>query len=189
MRDAGAPEAPAGLYDDALVEALRRGAAGVVGDWGLSPRTEVSLLAISENATFLARDPERAAPAVLRVHRPGYHRRAEIESELAWIEALRRDRVVETPAPLLRRRGGHLAAFELDGAVRQVAAFAFMPGREPEIGADLAPSFARLGAISARLHAHARAWPRPAGFVRKRWDFETTLGPCRTGATGARRRA
>jgi Ser/Thr protein kinase RdoA (MazF antagonist) len=167
----------AGLYDDALLEALRAGARGVAGDWGLSPRTEVTRLNISENATFRADDPERERPVVLRVHRPNYHSKAEIESELAWIEALRAGGVVETPEPLERRAGGKIAAFSQSDGTRHVVAFEFMDGEEPAPDANLVAGFERLGAISARLHAHARDWHRPGAFARKVWDYDTTVGP------------
>ena len=49
-----------GLYSDFFVERLRKGAAKPDRTNGaLSPRTEVTLLNISENATFRADDPER----------------------------------------------------------------------------------------------------------------------------------
>jgi Ser/Thr protein kinase RdoA (MazF antagonist) len=34
----------------------------------------------------------------------------------------------------------------------------------------------QLGAVTARLHRHARAWPRPPGFTRHAWTYETMLG-------------
>jgi Ser/Thr protein kinase RdoA (MazF antagonist) len=37
--------------------------------------------------------------------------------------------------------------------------------------------FTTLGAVSARMHAHARAWKRPPGFDRPVWDYEHCLGP------------
>ncbi|MEQ8347503.1 MAG: phosphotransferase [Sneathiellaceae bacterium] len=165
------------LYEDSFVEELRAGAAGLVQEWGLSPRTRVRLLNLSENATFRADDPEAAAPLILRVHRPGYHSRAEIESELAWIRALVAERVVDTPPPLPTRGGGHIAQFAHDGQVRHVTAFAFMTGAEPAPDAALSDGFFRLGAISAHLHRHVRRWRRPPGFVRKTWTFATTVGP------------
>ncbi|MEM1315908.1 MAG: phosphotransferase [Pseudomonadota bacterium] len=165
-----------GLYSEDFVERLRRGAEGLAGAWGLSPRTRVTLLNISENATFRADDPEAEAPVILRVHRPGYHSRAEIESELAWIDALRAEAVAPIPAPLPLRAGGRIAEFELDGRPREVVAFAFVEGREPSPEEDLVEGFKELGAISARLHGHARAWARPADFARKAWTFDTTVG-------------
>jgi Ser/Thr protein kinase RdoA (MazF antagonist) len=165
-----------GLYDDNFVEILRGGAQSVVGQWGFSTKTRVSLLAISENATFRADDPRADAPAILRVHRPGYHTRAEIESELDWIEALRTEGVVEIPAPLPCTEGAHITGFDLEGETRDVVAFEFMVGEEPSQDDDLVSGFHELGAISARLHAHARSWERPSGFTRKTWNFETTVG-------------
>jgi len=52
-----------------------------------------------------------------------------------------------------------------------------MSGREPDPSDDLVPWFARLGAITARLHAHSRRWRKPGGFTRKTWNCETMLGP------------
>jgi Ser/Thr protein kinase RdoA (MazF antagonist) len=167
----------AGLYDDAFIETLRRGAESLAPEWGLSDRARVSLLTVSENATFRADDPERAAPVILRVHRPGYHTRAEIESELHWIEALRAEGVAAIPRPLPCRGGGHIAGFARDGETRDVVAFEFMSGAEPARADDLSPGFRELGRISARLHGHARRWARPPGFVRKTWSFDTTVGP------------
>jgi len=168
----------AGLYSDAFIETLRRGAQSLVGAWGLSPETDVSLMTISENATFLARDPARDARVVLRVYRPGYHTLAEIESELSWITDLRADQVVDTPEPLTVADGsGHIATFDLNGEHREVAAFAFMTGEEPSPASNLAESFRKLGAISARLHGHTRNWTRPDGFIRKTWTWDTMLGP------------
>lgn len=166
----------AGLFSDDLVEALRRAAASLLDRWGLPAETEVRLLTISENATFRADPPGGVDPVILRVHRPGYHTRAEIEAELAWIADLRARAVVDIPRPLDTVDGGHLAGFELGGETRYVVAFEFMQGDEPSMEDDLTGGFRELGAISARLHAHARTWQRPAGFVRKTWDFSTTLG-------------
>ncbi len=165
-----------GLYDDNFIEALRRGAQSLVTEWGLSEHADVSLLTVSENATFRA-DAPGADPVVLRVHRPGYHTRREIESELAWIEALRAERVVDIPAPVPCLSGGHIAGFAADGEERDVVGFAFMPGTEPAHGEGLVAGFRELGAINARLHGHARTWQPPEWFERKVWNFDTTVGP------------
>lgn len=166
----------ANLYSDFFVERLRKGAESLIHEWGLSPRTEVTLLNISENATFRADDPERPEPVIIRVHRPGYHTRQEIESELAWIEALQEAGAASIAPALERVDGGHIAAFDLDGEPRDVVAFAFMDGDEPSPDDNLVEGFRDLGAISARLHRHARTWRRPDWFARKTWSFETTVG-------------
>jgi Ser/Thr protein kinase RdoA (MazF antagonist) len=165
-----------GIYDDDMIGALKAGAVSVLGGWGMSDDTDVVLLTVSENATFLATDPKTGARLVLRVHRPGYHIRAEIESELAWINALRASDIVDTPKPRMRSDGSLVAEFDHDGVSRHVVAFDFMSGDEPSAGDALVDGFFKLGAISARLHGHARQWSRSVNFVRKSWTFDTTLG-------------
>ena len=166
-----------GLYDDQLIERLRQGAIGLLDKWGLDPQTNVELLTISENATFRAEEPGSRRLIVLRVYRPGYHTQQEIESELDWIVALRQEEIVETPEPLVVKTGGLLTSFELEGEHRFVVAFTFMTGVEPPPTANLNSGFEQLGAISARLHQHVRSWKRPTAFVRKIWNFDTTVGP------------
>lgn len=165
-----------GLYDAAFVERLKAGVESVLDGWNLSSQCSVKLLTVSENATFHLHDPTTERTLVARVHRPGYHTREEIVSELLWIEALRTKQVVHTPAPVPRDTGGYLAVFDDEGEERDVVAFEFMVGVEPSEGDGLVDGFHELGAISARLHAHSRAWSRPQGFQRKTWNFDTIVG-------------
>lgn len=164
------------LYDSGFVERLRVGAEALAPKWGLGPATRVRLLTLSENATFLAEDPDRPDPVILRVHRPAYHGPDEIRSELAWIDALRADKAVETPEILDMTDGGRIAQFDDAGETRHVVAFAFMAGKEPDADASLTDGFATLGAISARLHTHAKTWQRPEVFTRKTWDYDSAFG-------------
>ncbi|MCC7276114.1 MAG: phosphotransferase [Alphaproteobacteria bacterium] len=145
--------------------------------WGLSPRTAATLLNLSENATYRLDDPDAGRRLILRVHRIGYRTAAEIASELAWIEALRAAGAVATPAPIAGTDGGFVRTLPAAaGPARHAVAFEFAPGKEPDRGDDLVAWFRTLGAITARMHAHVRAWPLPAGFRRQRWDFETMFG-------------
>ncbi|MCS6782735.1 MAG: phosphotransferase [Gloeomargarita sp. SKYBB_i_bin120] len=166
------------LYSDDFIAAFKQGVEQLAPLWGLSPQTQVRLLTVSENATFRADDLERDTPVIFRVYRPGYHTRDEIESEFIWIEALRAEGIVTTPEPLRTREGSYLASFVHAGTERYVAAFSFLQGKEPnpEDEQDLTKAFGVLGEISARLHAHAKSWHPPANFVRKTWDFSTTIG-------------
>jgi len=165
-----------GLYEADFVARLARGVVALLDGWGLPLDSQVELLTVSENATFLVIPSDGADNVVVRVHRPGYHTRAEIASELAWIDALRERQVITTPRPLTRRDGEPIARFDDEGERRDAVAFTFMPGHEPQQGDALAAGFQKLGAISARLHAHARAWQPPASFTRKVWDADTIVG-------------
>lgn len=149
--------------------------------WGLSPRAEVALLNVSENATFALGEPQ-GRQLVLRVHRVGYSSAEEIRSELAWMRALREDGIVDGAAPVSGADGAFVQVLEpLDrervGAWprRFAVAFERLPGREPEAG-DAVRWFERLGEITARMHLHSRSWVLPEGFCRKRWDFDAMVG-------------
>ena len=164
------------MYSDDFLGRLEASLRAALPRWGLSPDSDVKLLTISENATFRARDAASGRELVLRVHRPGYHSRAEIASELAWLQALGREGVVATLTPVPLADGTLIADLDDGGVTRHAVAFQLLPGREPAEGEDLPRWFRELGAINARLHAHAKAWQRPEGFVRKRWDFDAMLG-------------
>jgi Ser/Thr protein kinase RdoA (MazF antagonist) len=143
--------------------------------YGADAAARLELISISENATFAVEVPGQPR-TVLRVHRPGYHSRLAIESELAWVGALRDDGVVSTP-PVLRTRDGGTVAIgrHPDGEERHVVRFDWVDGAEPA-GARLVQDFRVLGALTARLHAHVRTWQRPAWFTRFRWDVESAVG-------------
>jgi len=155
------------------VGALAQQAAGA---WGRGPDATVALLNVSENATYRVDDPV-AGPSVLRVHRLGYHSPAAIDSELAWMEALRRQAGVRTPAVLSATDGRQVVAVEdpATGQVRHCVMFEFLAGHEP--AEDDADRFEELGALTARMHRHARSWQRPPGFTRFRWDADAAFGP------------
>jgi Ser/Thr protein kinase RdoA (MazF antagonist) len=147
--------------------------------WQLSPATAIRLLNVSENATYALADPSSLRELVLRVHRVGYCTADEIRSELAWINALRGDAIIETAAPIAGCDGELVQLFESPAGRpgRFAVAFERLPGREPDAGAGTVQWFERLGELSARMHAHARTWRLPPGFRRKRWDLDAMVGP------------
>ncbi|HEV2372312.1 MAG TPA: phosphotransferase [Streptosporangiaceae bacterium] len=146
-----------------------------LASYGCHPGTQARLLNVSENATYLVDDPE-AGLSVLRVHRLGYHSEAEIASELAWMEALRRDAGVRTPRVLASTGGRQIVTVTdaVTGQARQCVRFEYLPGTEPE--ADSLDHFTELGEISARMHRHVQQWSRPRWFTRFHWDYDAAFG-------------
>jgi Ser/Thr protein kinase RdoA (MazF antagonist) len=116
---------------------------------------------------------------VLRVHRPGYHDRAAIESELAWVAALRADGVVRTATVVPARDGSSVVAGRAhpDAAARWCVLVDWLPGEHPREDRLEPAAFERLGSLAAAMHRHARRWRRPAWFTRPRWDWAGCLGP------------
>jgi Ser/Thr protein kinase RdoA (MazF antagonist) len=178
--------APSGAHDlsagGGVMDRVRGCARDALAAYDSHPEASLELLNVSENATFLVRDPA-AGPSVLRVHRLGYHTELEIASELAWMDALRAEAGVRTPRVLPAADGRRVVTVhERDGgAERHCVRFEFLPGSEPgsESAGEMALThshFAELGEITARMHRHAREWSRPAWFTRFHWDYAAAFG-------------
>jgi Ser/Thr protein kinase RdoA (MazF antagonist) len=164
-------------YTPAVIAELHARVTDNLARWMFSPAASVTLLTVSENATFALRDPD-GRELVLRVHRVGYSSADEIRSELAWMNALRRDGVIETAAALPGADGQYVQVLASRSGQPQRFAVAFqrLPGMEPA-SCDAVRWFERLGELTARMHGHAQSWPLPEGFRRKRWDFDAMVGP------------
>jgi Ser/Thr protein kinase RdoA (MazF antagonist) len=134
--------------------------------YGLPADTPLILLNRSENETW------RAGDLVLRLHREGYHTKAEIGSELAWLTELQDVPGLNAVRPVPGSTG---LVTSIEG--RHIVAFRHIAGQELQPGDDLGRWFTPLGEITARLHLQSRQWAPPPGFTRKRWDVETILGP------------
>ncbi len=145
--------------------------------FALSPGSQIKLLNYSENATYLIHPPD-GIRRVLRINRPGYHPRAHIASELAWVNALKRDTGIITAEPIAGRDGEYVQ-YVWHPAVpepRHCVLISFVEGREPDETNRVA-CFELLGGVTAQLHRHATAWKPSQSIQRHRWDFDAMLGP------------
>lgn len=165
------------MYTETLINQTRHELVACLTTWRMPETSRISLLTMSENLTFLAEDAEAGRRIIIRVHRPDYHCKEEIESELAWIDDLRTTAHVNTPAPVMTTTGSPVLTISADGQSLHVVAFEHAAGREPDIDEGLPQWFERLGAVNATLHEHSRRWQPPVGFVRKRWDLESMISP------------
>jgi Ser/Thr protein kinase RdoA (MazF antagonist) len=165
-------------YTAEVVADLHVMVAQSLAHWGLSSETVISLLNISENATFALRDGRHGRDLVLRLHRVGYSSAEEIRSELAWIHALRLEAVIETAAPVPGSNGEYVQTLQSPAGrpPRNAVAFERLPGKEPDAGGDAPGWFERLGELTAKMHVHSKSWSLPAGFRRKRWDVDAMVG-------------
>lgn len=145
-----------------------------LGAWAGTERCSAVLLNHSENHTFRIDGPEGPRFA-LRVHRPGYQSVAAINSELAWLAALRRDTDLPLARPIPGKDGALLQDMRIGDDNRSAVLFEFLPGREPTLADDLVPIFERLGHYAAVLHQHAIDWNKPTGFERHVWNAAQIL--------------
>jgi Ser/Thr protein kinase RdoA (MazF antagonist) len=164
------------IEDEAAARGDDRVAEAALSRYGLSAQRTMRLINLSENATYRIDDPPTGRSGILRVHRADYHDRAAIESELDWMTALGADTDISTPSVVPTQDGDRVVTVDVDGIARHATLFEVLPGAEPDDAQLGAGTFAALGAITARLHRHARTWRRPAGFSRFSWNWSHSLG-------------
>ena len=135
----------------------------------------------SENTVYRL-DTADGARYVLRVHRPGYHSLAALESESAWTTALS-DAGIETPRPRSTRNGSRFATvpYGNEGETRYVGLMEWIEGEllqdvAARADAHLEAVLGGLGGLMARMHTQAVGFETPPGFVRHVLDGEGLIG-------------
>src|SRR5262245_26574869 len=173
--DGGALSIFDALSHEGQLAVLQEVAERATDSYDLPGGLTVSMINLSENATYRIDAPDGRRWA-LRVHRDGYHTRAAIASELAWLTDLRQTGVVITPVPVKARDGQLIQSVDHPSLARprHVVLSDWETGIEPGINEELAGPFQVLGEVTARMHIHARQWQRPSWFTRHSWDFETS---------------
>lgn len=159
-----------------FMDAFLRETRALVKTYDFSGDVEVSPLSQAENTILLVHDRGRSNKYVLRInsHQLTYHNPAVIGSEMAWLRALREESDVEAPDPVASKDGRYVQRIEAPEIDQRRCAImmTFLEGVEPDPG-SLLDGFERLGEITARMHAHAKGWARPADFVRPDWSPES----------------
>ena len=172
------------MYTTDSIEMMRQQLLTCAEQWRLPEDLHIELLTVSENATFVAsysklvKDKPTTNKIIIRVHRPNYHTPQEIESELAWLNALAVESDVDVLKPLPTINQNTIV--KLPNTEHQehlyAVAFNFLAGNEPTVGDEIIAWFEQLGKITAKLHIHSRQWQKPESFTRKFWNLDTMLG-------------
>jgi Ser/Thr protein kinase RdoA (MazF antagonist) len=135
----------------------------------------LTLLRHEANTTFRAES--EGETFVLRINRPNVQTAQTIESEMAWLTALRRETDLGVPEPVRSRDGSFVVVAESAGVPvpHSCVLMRWLDGRFSDV--RLAPvHLRRVGILEARLHDHADRWTPPSGFLRPRVDTLSDAG-------------
>ena len=162
--------------------ALRGIAERALDEWDICA-VQLELISISENTVFRLHT-DAGETYVLRIHRPGYHTLAELNSEQQWTAALKRAGI-GVPLPRLTLGGHGYATIPVPGCreFRHVGIVEWFEGvtlssimaQAPDMQ-TLARHFEQLGRIAARIHNQAVSWEIPEGFQRHAFDADGFMG-------------
>ncbi len=134
---------------------------------------EIKLLCQSENATFVVKTAQQQY--ALRIHRPNYHSKQQIESELAWLNALHASGIA-VPMAIADLQGQKVQSLYLTPEIcRHAVLFHWVQGMMPTADNVDPHDFKQLGEITAQLHAQSKSWQKPEHFQRIVWDHESML--------------
>ena len=151
---------------------------GVAKEWNHPVKeTNLKLIAISENATFLLR--RNGIPvAVARVSEPDYvGGPLAINSELSWINALHDIDGVNLVTPIPTAHGEYVAEIpEPTGQIWSVILTNYIDGTVLENLDDPSACYRVIGEWSAKFHNQAREWVLPKSFYRFSWDIPDIVG-------------
>lgn len=147
--------------------------------WGMA---QASLQLVSRSENLVYRVDWADSTYALRIHRPSYHTRQELLSELQWIAALA-DAGLSVPTPQPAPDGNGLAEASVGGeAPRFVSLVKWVDGDmvgsrfETASADDRLRLLSEVGRTSAHLHDATAAWTPPEDFRRAQWDCEGLMG-------------
>lgn len=141
--------------------------------------SSVEFVAARENVVFRVVD-RRGDVRALRIHRPGYHTLAELESEIEWTSALRAAGIA-TPAPVGASDGRWYVPvpYGASGAPRFVGMMEWIDGEGLDVAlrsGNVEQIHHRLGSLMAMMHEHTGAWSGSTSFIRHSLDRDGLVG-------------
>jgi Ser/Thr protein kinase RdoA (MazF antagonist) len=162
------------------VRRLRRLAQAALEQYGLG-NARLTFVAYSENVVFCVDAPQESVHAgkrySLRIHRSRHQTEASLDSELAWMAALRQEASLPVPEPQPAPDGRLRVRVSVPGisGPRNCSLLSWVRGRRIISGVRPA-HFVAIGELIAHLHEHASHWQPPAEFTRRHWDWEGLFG-------------
>jgi Ser/Thr protein kinase RdoA (MazF antagonist) len=163
------------------IEAYLPAAHAALAAFGMAS-AQLKPISKTENAVFRVTDAAGAVFA-LRLHRPGYHPRAALDSE-RLLTAMLAEKGLIVPTGQRATNGDWYVAAETPDPEgwRHAGLTVWHAGEtlQSRIGDDRGPAtrgwFERAGSLLAELHTHTANWTPPAGFVRHRLDADGLVG-------------
>jgi Ser/Thr protein kinase RdoA (MazF antagonist) len=131
----------------------------------------VKFLSIETNTMFQIRSEDNDR-YVLRIYSDEETTLRENQTEMFWLNALKRDTDIKVTEPIARRDGECITVVCVPGVPgrRRCALFKWIPGRPLE-NHICAENYYKYGQTSAKLHNHASTLkPLPPNIRPKKWD-------------------
>lgn len=142
---------------------------------------DINILDYSENATYLVTEKKNSHEKyILRVCRPNYRIKEEIEGEIQWLNYLLKNTTINIIEPILGSNGEYVQTVTLkNGQQIHSILFNFISGEMPDIHNEnhCVSLFKKIGMLSAELHLYSiDNWEKFNRIKRPLWDFDRIIG-------------
>ena len=149
-------------------------------NYGMEQTDEVSMIVLSENATYMVKNKETGAKdGVMRVSRPGYHTLDELNSEMKWLRQINEYTPLIVANPLKGLNGQNIQV--VTGPDKQnyfCVICEFLSGISPDENNEeqMVKQFKYLGETTAYLHRQTEIWNGTKKLNRIDWTFDNIIG-------------
>lgn len=149
-------------------------------NYGMEQTDEVSMIVLSENATYMVKNKKTGAKdGVMRVSRPGYHTLDELNSEMKWLRQINEYTPLIVANPLKGLNGQNIQV--VTGPDKQnyfCVICEFLSGISPDENNEeqMVKQFKYLGETTAYLHRQTEIWNGTKKLNRIDWTFDNIIG-------------
>lgn len=134
---------------------------------------KADILKFSENITVIIK--EEQGKFILRLNRPNYHSKKEIESEMLFMKDIEEGTDILLPKALKFKNGEFVSDIEIFGNVLTCCCFSFVEGETIKSNSlFLNENLEKIGETAAKLHKLSQK--KKFTYPRFAWDFDAMLG-------------
>ncbi|MDD3362403.1 MAG: phosphotransferase [Hespellia sp.] len=160
------------LFDGIAADALEK--------YGWESTDESKLIVLSENATYMVKDKATGEKnGVLRISRPGYHTREELNSEMNWLNQINEYTPLKVANPIKGLDDKNIQVVRgKDGNDYFCVICEYLQGEAPDENNEeqMVKQFRYLGETTAYLHRQTEIWNGTEKLKRIEWNYDTIIG-------------
>lgn len=150
--------------------------------YDISPLTKITLLSYKKNIVCLIEDIKKGSYSVMRIYRPGYYQKDELENKVAWIKEICKNvPSLIVPEPICGMDNSYIQTLHpiSNFAPYYCSLSGFLRGKTFDCceSDELPAQFTKFGEITAFLHQQSIIWDtRESNLNWPVWDYDGLLG-------------
>lgn len=139
------------------------------------------ILQISENITYLVTNLNNGVKSVMRIGRPGYHTKDELDAELIWLKEIRKNTPLVVSGAIKGVNSEYVQEVSCSLTPNKkyyCVMYEFLEGNAPNENDEenVVKQFVNLGETTGYLHRQVKMWNKANDLNRFTWDYDSMIG-------------